>query len=190
MVWIGPIVRGRVTGRKVLAGLPGKPGRCYHEAMNDNVTIRPAQRGDLEPLAAMWEELMDLTAVFNPRYRLRAGSVDLQRAVFVDYLRRQGAYVLVGEVDGQVVSFSNGYVTLPAKTFAQAVIGVLENLFVGDQWRRMGIGKQMADAAIERLVDQGAQEIYVNVIPGNGASVKFWRAMGFEVQRLAMTRLP
>jgi ribosomal protein S18 acetylase RimI-like enzyme len=136
----------------------------------------------------MWKDLMDLTAVYNSRYRLRAGAADLQRATFTDYLRREDSYLLVGEQAGELVSFSNGYLTVPGKTFAQTVIGVLENLFVVETARGRSLGRQTAEAAIAWLREQGAMEIYVNVIPKNNGSLRFWRAMGFDVQRLAMTR--
>jgi hypothetical protein len=44
----------------------------------------------------------------------------------------------------------------------------------------------MAGRAMNWLKHQGATEIYVNVVPQNVGSLRFWRAMGFGVQRLAM----
>jgi ribosomal protein S18 acetylase RimI-like enzyme len=154
--------------------------------METKIRIRLAQREDLNAVVALWKELMDLTAEVNPRYRLRVNAEDQQRAIFSEYIRRSDAYVIVGEAAGRIVSFSNGYLTMPAKTFAQSVIGVLENLLVVEDYRRRGIGRETATKAIAWLGRQGAMEIYVNVIPKNVGSLKFWRAMGFEVQRLAM----
>ena len=131
---------------------------------------------------------MNLTAIYDPRYRLRVGASDRQRAAFHEYLRREDSYITVGEVRGRVVSFSNGYLTVPAKAFAQTAIGVLENLYVVEELRRKGIGRQAAEYAIKWLNEKGAHEIFVNVIPKNGASLEFWQGMGFSVRRLAMTR--
>lgn len=158
--------------------------------MENEWIIRPARRQELDAVVGLWKELMDLTAEFNRHYRLRAGAADQQRTVFEEYLRREDSYILVGLVAGRVAAFSNGYLTMPAKSFAQAPIGVLENLFVTESQRRRGRGRELAEAAIGWLSQQGAAEIFVNVIPKNSGSLKFWRAMGFEVQRLAMTRQP
>jgi ribosomal protein S18 acetylase RimI-like enzyme len=154
--------------------------------METKYRIRLAQRNDLDAVVALWKELMDLTAEVNPRYRLRVNAEDQQRAIFTEYVRRADAYVIVAETAGRIISFSNGYLTMPAKTFAQSVIGVLENLMVAEEYRRQGIGREMAGKAIGWLGHHGAMEIYVNVIPKNVGSLRFWRAMGFEVQRLAM----
>lgn len=150
--------------------------------------IRQALRRDIPACVQLWKALMDLTARYNDRYRLRTGATELQREIFADYLRRDDSYLLVGEVDHRLLAFSNGYLTLPGKAFGQTSIGVLENLYVVETWRRQGGGRQMAEAAIEWLTREGALEIYVNVIPKNTNSLQFWRHMGFEVQRLAMTR--
>jgi ribosomal protein S18 acetylase RimI-like enzyme len=148
--------------------------------------IRLATRGDLEEIVALWKALMDLTADYNVHYRLRAGATDHQHAAFVEYLRRDDSYLLVGENEHRLVSFSNGFLTLPARTFGQATIGVLENLFVVEDHRGSGWGRATAEAAMSWLGRHGADEVHINVIPKNVGSLKFWRRMGFDVQRLSM----
>jgi len=172
------------------AGLPRVTFRCYQNAMINDVIIRTAVWSDLDAVTDMWRQLMDLTAIYNRRYRLRPGALDMQRATFGDYLRRTDAYIVVAESesDGRLLAFSNGFMTVPSKTFAQAIIGILENLFVIEDYRRQQIGRRTAEYAIAWLTEKGAHEIYVNVIPRNATSVRFWDKMGFVVQRLAMTR--
>lgn len=158
--------------------------------MTNEWIIRLARRQELDEIVSLWKDLMDLTAEVNVHYRLRTGAVDYQRNIFEEYLRREDSYILVGLLNERVIAFSNGYLTMPAKTFVQSPLGVLENLFVVAAHRRQGYGQALAEAAIRWLANLGAAEIFVNVIPKNLGSLKFWRAMGFDVQRLAMIRRP
>jgi len=134
----------------------------------------------------MWVKLMDLSAEYNPRYRLRANAEEVQRALFADFIVRDDAFLMVCEVDRRLISFANGFLTRPAKTFAQSTIGVIENLFVIKPWRRRGIGREMAARSASLLSHLGAVELHVNVIPKNTDSLKFWRALDYQVQRVAM----
>jgi GNAT superfamily N-acetyltransferase len=154
------------------------------------VTIRLAERGDLDQLVQMWADLMNLTAEVNPRYRLRAGADELQHAVFLDLLKRNDSFVIVAVAGPKLIGFVNGYFAYPSKVFAQSTIGVLENLFVVEPWRRHGIGRELVNRSVAWLKHFGALELHVNVVPKNVASLKFWRAMEFQVHRLAMVKEP
>ena len=154
------------------------------------VTIRLAERGDIDQLVEMWTSLMNLTAEVNPRYRLRPGADDLQRAVFQDLLKRNDSFVIVATAGPKLIAFANGYFAYPSKVFAQSTIGVIENLFVVEPWRRHGIGKELVNRAMAWLKHFGAMELHVNVVPKNVVSLKFWRAMEFQVHRVAMVKEP
>lgn len=152
------------------------------------VTIRLAERQDLDGVVSLWTELMDLTAEYNPRYRLRAGAEEVQREIFVDMLRSEEMFIIVCQADSNIIAFANGYITSPAKVFAQSVLGYIENLYVIEPWRRRGIGREVANRAIAWLKHFGAIEITVNAIPKNTESLRFWRAMDFAVHRVAMNK--
>ncbi|HPQ69257.1 MAG TPA: GNAT family N-acetyltransferase [bacterium] len=154
------------------------------------ITIRLADRYDLNSVVKMWVELMELTAEFNPRYRLRSGAEEAQRALFADMLARDDSFLMVADVDGKLIAFANGYLTQPYKTFAQAPIGVIENLYVRESFRRRGLGREVSTRAAAWLTHFGATEVHVNVVPKNIDSLKFWRALGYEVHRVAMVKKP
>jgi len=156
--------------------------------MGKKITIRLADKYDLERIVKLWAELMNLTAEINPRYRLRSGAEEVQQKVFSELLANDDAFIIVAEAEKRIIAFANGFLTQPAKTFAQSKIGVIENLMVIEPWRRRGLGKELSNRAMAVLHKMGAIEIHVNVIPKNIVSLKFWRALGFEVQRLGMTK--
>jgi GNAT superfamily N-acetyltransferase len=154
------------------------------------VTIRLAERADVDQLVQMWVDLMNLTAEVNLHYRLRPGADELQHAMFVELLKRSDSFVIVACAGPNLIGFANGYFAYPSKVFAQSTIGVIENLFVVEPWRRRGIGKELVDRAMAWLKHFGAMELHVNVVPKNVASLKFWRAMEFQVHRVAMVKEP
>jgi GNAT superfamily N-acetyltransferase len=57
-------------------------------------------------------------------------------------------------------------------------VGILETLVVADSARGTGVGRELLDAARERLAEWGAQVMTISVIAGNEGAVRFYRREG------------
>ena len=86
-----------------------------------------------------------------------------------------------------IVGFTDIYTTKPAPVFEQKVLGVIENIYVLPEYRRLHIGEHLVHWARRFFENLRVGEIFVNVIPTNETSVVFWESMGFRTQKLSMT---
>jgi ribosomal protein S18 acetylase RimI-like enzyme len=57
-------------------------------------------------------------------------------------------------------------------------VGTLETLVIGGSARGTGVGRELLDAARERLAEWGAQVMTISVIAGNETAVRFYRREG------------
>ncbi len=57
-------------------------------------------------------------------------------------------------------------------------VGTLETLVVADIARGTGVGRELPDAARERMAEWGAQVMTISVIAGNAGAVRFYRREG------------
>ena len=57
-------------------------------------------------------------------------------------------------------------------------VGTLETLVVADGARGTGVGRELLDAARERLAGWGAEVMTISVIAGNEGALRFYRREG------------
>ena len=158
------------------------------EGQLHKIRVEPMGRRYVEPVLKMWLDLLELTSKVNARYTLSSRAVSEQRKFFAKHADNPNTYCYVALAGDEPVGFVNGYLILPSKVFIQEEIGMLENLFVKDDYRRQGIGHQLVRVSYEWFDRFGIREVYVNVVPANETSFHFWSAMGFDVHKLTMAR--
>lgn len=62
----------------------------------------------------------------------------------------------------------------------QAQIG---EFFIYPEYRREGLGRRLAQALIEWIKSNGADDIQASVIAGNLKGLRFWESVGFQIAR-------
>lgn len=152
------------------------------------IEIDLMKAGDIELVLQMWWDLLQLTADVNDRYRLADEALDHQRLFFERHLDHETAFCFVAKADGAPVGFANGYIILPSRIFRQVHIGLIENLYVDPDLRRAGLGTRLVASCYGWFEGFGVDEVYVNVVPANEASKKFWTAMGYTVHKQTMAK--
>ncbi len=90
---------------------------------------------------------------------------------------------------GRKVGFA---VTVLSKHWAdkrrtQAQIG---EFYIYPEYRREGLGRRLAQAVVEWLKSNGADEILAGVVAGNLRGLRFWEAVGFQIARYSMIYRP
>jgi GNAT superfamily N-acetyltransferase len=156
------------------------------QALDRNIVIEHAYPRDMDSILELWTELMRLTELFHHRYVLAPGALAIQHKYLRGFFDTSGAVIYVARAGADVVGFVNAYVTKPAQVFRQDSIGIIENIFVCDEYRRMGIARTFVERCVTFLDNQRVADIYVNVIPSNVESERFWLAMGFETSKVTM----
>ena len=68
--------------------------------------------------------------------------------------------------------------------------GTIAEFFVYPEYRREGYGQRMAEAVIEFLHEQGAQDIHASVTAGNVRGLRFWESCSFLITRYMLVHRP
>jgi ribosomal protein S18 acetylase RimI-like enzyme len=174
-------------GRRTLAGWR-LPSRRMLRAMPE-VVVRSATRAELPAVAVLAGRLVrmhhaeDETRFFLPD-RVEAGyEWWLGRE-----LDRAEARVLVAEHDGRVVGYSYGALEERDWNLLLDVHGAVHDLYVSDDARGRGIGKQLLQAMLTELEGLGAERVVLSTMVGNETAQRLFRAAGFRPTMLEMTR--
>lgn len=140
---------------------------------------------DIDRLEALWRELLDHHLAAAPHLaalgtaRDPADSWRVRRAQYLQWLGSPKAAVLVAPDAGRLL----GYAMIRSAEAAGSwqwgdQVGILETLVVADSARGTGVGRELLDAARERLAEWGSQVMTISVIAGNEGAVRFYRREG------------
>jgi ribosomal protein S18 acetylase RimI-like enzyme len=131
-------------------------------AGSTGIAIRAWQERDLEQVRSLLQLLSDDAVV-----------------------RSHDAPTYVAETDGRVV----GMVTLCVFATLTGPKAWLDHLVVAPAWRRRGIGRALAQHAVERAAAAGASRIDLTANDDKAAGRALYRSLGFEQRDTASFRL-
>lgn len=135
------------------------------------IAIRRSQRGDDTLLGHL--DAVTWTDDVSPAPAPPAGT-----AFFNERTRPDD--VLVAEVDGVIAGYGKlgRSITLPSH---QHVLE-LNGLSVDPNRRRLGVGRQLIEAAVEEARNRGARKLSLRVLGGNNSARRLYEACGFVVE--------
>lgn len=136
---------------------------------------------DIDRLECLWRELLDHHLDAAPHLAALGAARDpsdswrVRRAQYLQWLAVPRAAVLVARDADRLV----GYAMVRAADAAGSwqwgdQVGTLETLVVGGSARGTGVGRELLDAARERLAEWGAQVMTISVIAGNEGAMRFY----------------
>lgn len=135
-----------------------------------NATIRPAQPGDAEAIAALIREL----AVYERlEDQAKATAESLTRHLFGE---KPAAEVLIAEADGRPVGFALYFSTF--STFRGQPGIYLEDIFVQLEYRGRGIGRSLLASVASVAVRRGCGRLEWSVLDWNTPAIDFYRSQG------------
>jgi ribosomal protein S18 acetylase RimI-like enzyme len=140
---------------------------------------------DIDRLEGLWRELLDHHLAAAPHLsalgtaRDPADSWRVRRAQYLRWLAVPQAAVLVARDDDRLL----GYAMIRAADAAGSwqwgdQVGTLETLGVSGSARGSGAGRELLDAARERIAEWGARVMTISVIAGNEQAERFYRREG------------
>jgi GNAT superfamily N-acetyltransferase len=138
-----------------------------------NLHIRPARPDDVSAIFGMIKEL----AVFEKlEHLVVADEAMLQDSLFCDKPVVEG---LVGEVGGEVVTYALFFHNF--STFLCKKGLYLEDLYVKQERRGLGYGKQMLIALAQLAVERKCGRFEWSVLDWNANAISFYESMGADV---------
>jgi ribosomal protein S18 acetylase RimI-like enzyme len=141
------------------------PGYRYMtEAGSDRLIVREYRETDLEAVVALWQECGLVVPQNNPRR-------DIERKLRVD-----SDLFLVGLVSNRLAAtVMGGY---------EGHRGWINYLAVSPAYQRRGYGQQIMAAVESRIRQKGCPKINLQVRAGNAAVIDFYRAIGYQDDRV------
>ena len=154
----------------------------------EGLTVRPAAAQDQAGVLALWALLDRLHAELWPTL-FRAAARRLRHAAIWPP-RSPDRALLVAEYAGELAGVVSVFVSeAPADPVIQpGCRAYVEDLVVGPQHRRAGVGRALIDAASAFAKERGAGEVLLTVWEGNRAAVDFYRDLGFSPRAAVLGR--
>ncbi len=128
------------------------------------MTIRAMTPEDYDRVLALWQS--------TPGVGLN--SIDDSRRGIEKYLKRNPATCFVAEDEAQIVG-----VILSGHDGRR---GFIYHMAVATEFRRRGIGRALAEAALEALRREGVTKAALVVFKENDGGNRFWEALGFTTR--------
>ncbi|HET6782186.1 MAG TPA: GNAT family N-acetyltransferase [bacterium] len=94
-----------------------------------------------------------------------------------------------GVDEGKKIGFAVAILT-PLAPDRSKVQGMVAEFFIYPEYRREGVGRRLAEAVIEFLHKQGANDVHASVTAGNVRGLRFWEACSFQISRYVLVHRP
>lgn len=160
------------------------------------VTIRPAQKPDLEALCDLFFEFHEFHAQQLPAYLQSLGEPtkedrqDLQKKL-MQILEGSDSAILVAEKSGRILGFAEIYLKQPdpndrAKTHTP--YAHLQSLSVSQAFRRKGIGMRLLLGAETWASERGALELRLEIWDFSAGPLEFYQKAGYYTFRRTLAK--
>ena len=153
--------------------------------------VRPASANDLATLTELWIAITRHHEPLDPLFRLRPGPEGEVRELLRAWLRDPDARAFVCEASGDALGMACVRIDRAPPILDETERAELTDLFVRPAWRRRGVGRALARAALDWAASRGIRRVEVRVAMANAGGWAFWRALGFgDHMQVLQLRLP
>jgi ribosomal protein S18 acetylase RimI-like enzyme len=154
------------------------------------VTIRPAERRDLDALGRLGALLMRTHYAFDQKRFLAPGDrVEAGYGSFLgSLLDSRDDCLFVAERDGAVIGYVWGALEPMSWKELRGPAGFVHDLAVTGEARRGGIGTRLLEAAAGWLRERGAPRLVLWTASSNAPAHALFRRLGFRDTMIEMTK--
>jgi ribosomal protein S18 acetylase RimI-like enzyme len=153
------------------------------------VTVRPAKSADLTALARMAAALVRQHHDFDAaRFMLPEDLESGYRWWLAREMKREGAMVLVAELEGAVVGYAYG--TLEGRDWSalRDTCGALHDIWVEEVARGKGAGSALLEELVRRFKELGMPRIVLMSATQNATAQRLFARHGWRPTMVEMTR--
>ena len=157
--------------------------------VNDELTLRPAERGDLGEVARLAGKLVRMHHAFDPqRFFLPDRVEEGYGWWFGRELDNEDVALWVAVRAGAIVGYAYG--RLEERDWNQLLdaCGALHDIWVEEAERRHGVAAALVEAVIAALVAKGAPRVVLHTAAKNEAAQALFARLGFRPTMVEMTR--
>lgn len=147
--------------------------------------IRTLEQKDLPEITRFAKKMLDLHHSLDSYYKSSDEFTGLNEEVS-GWLNDPNSLVLVTEDNGKLLGYFRISVE-NAPAYAKAKkIGVVDDIFVDEKYRRQGVGKALFEKGMEWFGKKKVSNIELNVDARNSEGITAWRSLGFKDYKLRM----
>lgn len=151
--------------------------------------IRPAIAQDADALGRMGAALAAQHHAFDAQRFMLPEGVELgYRHWLSQEAQKPEAVVCVAEHDGRVVGYAYGRLEERDWNALRDRCGVLHDIWVDAEARRLGTGRQLTEAVAGRLEALGAPRVVLSTAAKNGSAQAFFERLGWRRTMVEFTR--
>ena len=150
-----------------------------------NEETRPATDADVGTLVEFYRTAAEEMTALKPVWAELDGRPEPVDQSFLADIHDDDALVLMGEIDGEPV----GYLVARLQERLPQSHGrhvLLNDIYVLDDARAVGVGEELMGAALEWARQRGARSAEVRVLPGHRTAKNFCEQNGFTARLLLM----
>ncbi|MDQ0561572.1 ribosomal protein S18 acetylase RimI-like enzyme [Rhizobium mesoamericanum] len=155
-----------------------------------DIVFRPAVAADTTILGRFGSLLVSFHHELDPDRFLAA--TERTKASYAGWLEkqlvRQDVVMLVAEVDGAVSGYAYGTVEGPDYMALRGPAGVIHDLYVDQEHRRLGIGRSLLELMVGELEKRSAPRVILSAAARNEAARRLFAMAGFRETMVEMAR--
>lgn len=151
--------------------------------------IRAASPEDVDGLVDLWQELATTHERLDPRFKLVENARAIWREHILSVMGNQDSRVLAASEDGVVVGYINGSIRSGSPIFLNRTYGNIDDLYVAESRRRLGIGTQLVESLLGWFDSKGITTYQTSYSVRNPEAEAFWRSAGSQESMMKVTRI-
>lgn len=144
------------------------------------VRVRRAKACDLELVLDLWQEMLDVHARLDGRFRHTPDARELFRPTLEQWLAHPNMVVLVAGCGEKIVGYLIARIDENPPMLVPQRHGHVSDICVAPDQRRSGAGRRLFSAARAWFRRKGIDVVQLNVAAANPTAQEFWREMGFQ----------
>lgn len=144
--------------------------------------IRPAVAEDVPLVLPMVSRVCAMHEELDPaKYGFRPGVAEKYRSWLTARADDARSVFLVGErEEGKLIGFLIGTVEREMSIYRLEEFGFVHDLWVEEEYRHEGVGRQLVMEAVERFTRLGVKQIRLDVATANPAARALFETCGFR----------
>ena len=143
--------------------------------------IRPATQQDVPALVPMVRKIAAMHETLDPaKYTFRSDPGEMYRGWLVSRSTDPRSVLLVADTGEKIVGFLVGTVEPEIPIYKLREMGFIHDVWVDEDYRHEGIGRQLLTLAVERFRDIGVKQIRGDTAWHNEAARNLLKSVGFR----------
>lgn len=141
------------------------------------VAIRRAQKAEAKPVGVLWLQLLEEHAAMEPRFAVADDALERWTNDFTHWVFEEQYRIFVAEREGVILGFVTASLWKPAPIYTQVDEVYLNELYVVQEERARGLGRQLVEAVRQWAETLEVERLRIGVLAANAEGQAFWERL-------------